>query len=47
MSGFIQIRPIRFTDFEDAMRFVRPTVVAEDLESYQDWNRQYGSFAVE
>ncbi|EFO22555.2 fidgetin protein [Loa loa] len=38
------IRSISFSDFETAMRFVRPTVVEKDLEGYQTWNKQYGSF---
>nr|CDQ06824.1 Bm9096, isoform b [Brugia malayi] len=42
-----EIRPICFSDFELAMRSVRPTVVAEDLERYQAWNKQYGSFVSE
>ncbi|VIO89699.1 SAP1 protein, putative [Brugia malayi] len=42
-----EIRPICFSDFELAMRSVRPTVVAEDLEGYQAWNKQYGSFVSE
>ncbi|VDN84214.1 unnamed protein product [Brugia pahangi] len=42
-----EIRPICFSDFEVAMRSVRPTVVAEDLEGYQAWNKQYGSFVSE
>ncbi|VDN82944.1 unnamed protein product [Brugia pahangi] len=42
-----EIRPICFSDFEVAMRSVRPTVVAEDLEGYQAWNKQYGSFLKE
>uniref|UniRef100_A0A915PPT7 Zinc finger CCCH-type with G patch domain-containing protein n=1 Tax=Setaria digitata TaxID=48799 RepID=A0A915PPT7_9BILA len=41
------IRPISFSDFEAAMRFVRPTVVDKDLEGYQAWNKQYGSFLKE
>ncbi|VDK85158.1 unnamed protein product [Onchocerca ochengi] len=38
------IRPISFSDFEAAMCFVRPTVAEKDLEGYQIWNEQYGSF---
>ncbi|CAG9531727.1 unnamed protein product [Cercopithifilaria johnstoni] len=41
------IRPISFSDFETAMRFVRPTVVEKDLEGYRAWNKQYGSFVLE
>lgn len=43
----VQIRPISFSDFETAMRFVRPTVVEKDLEGYRMWNKQYGSFVPE
>ncbi|MCP9263367.1 Fidgetin-like 1 [Dirofilaria immitis] len=41
------IRPISFSDFEAAMCFVRPTVVEKDLEGYQAWNKQYGSFVTQ
>ncbi|VDN19149.1 unnamed protein product [Gongylonema pulchrum] len=41
------IRSIALSDFEAAVRVVRPTVVPEDLKSYEDWNRHYGSFVFE
>uniref|UniRef100_A0A0R3S135 AAA domain-containing protein n=1 Tax=Elaeophora elaphi TaxID=1147741 RepID=A0A0R3S135_9BILA len=41
------IRPISLSDFETAIRLVRPTVVEKDLEEYRAWNKQYGSFVPE
>ncbi|XP_023970917.1 fidgetin-like protein 1 isoform X2 [Physeter macrocephalus] len=37
-----QVRPIAYSDFEDAFRTVRPSVSPEDLELYENWNRTFG-----
>lgn len=36
-------------DFETALDIVRPTVLASDLNTYQEWDRQFGchSFVVD
>ena len=38
-----QLRPISASDFEAAMRRVRPSVSAASLHQYEDWNQAYGS----
>lgn len=37
-----QVRPIAFSDFENAFRTVRPSVSPEDLQLYENWNRTFG-----
>ena len=37
-----QVRPIAYSDFENAFRTVRPSVSPEDLELYENWNRTFG-----
>ncbi|XP_036720430.1 fidgetin-like protein 1 isoform X2 [Balaenoptera musculus] len=37
-----QVRPIAYSDFEDAFRTVRPSVSPEDLELYENWNKTFG-----
>ncbi|XP_031300855.2 fidgetin-like protein 1 [Camelus dromedarius] len=37
-----QVRPIAYSDFENAFRTVRPSVSPKDLELYEDWNRTFG-----
>ncbi|ELT99931.1 hypothetical protein CAPTEDRAFT_159570 [Capitella teleta] len=41
-----QVRAITLQDFEDAIRQVRASVSQKDLDSYLDWNKQYGSFGI-
>ncbi|XP_076354425.1 fidgetin-like protein 1 isoform X2 [Tachypleus tridentatus] len=41
-----QVRPIKFEDFLDALRQVRASVSDNDLDSYINWNKKYGSGAV-
>lgn len=37
-----QVRPILYRDFQEALKTVRPSVSARDLELYEDWNRTFG-----
>ncbi|XP_004694559.1 PREDICTED: fidgetin-like protein 1 [Condylura cristata] len=37
-----QVRPITYTDFENAFRSVRPSVSLKDLELYENWNKTFG-----
>lgn len=37
-----QVRPILYCDFQEALRTVRPSVSAKDLELYEDWNKTFG-----
>lgn len=37
-----QVRPIVYSDFQDALRTVRPSVSSRDLELYEDWNKTFG-----
>lgn len=37
-----QVRPILYTDFQDALKTVRPSVSSKDLEQYEDWNKTFG-----
>ncbi|XP_067092735.1 fidgetin-like protein 1 [Osmerus mordax] len=37
-----QVRPILHSDFQEALRTVRPSVSPKDLELYQDWNKTFG-----
>ncbi len=36
------MRPVNIDDFEAAVRAVKPSVSAKDLDLYLDWNRQFG-----
>ncbi|XP_061645744.1 fidgetin-like protein 1 isoform X2 [Phyllopteryx taeniolatus] len=38
-----QVRPIRYGDFQDALKTVRPSVSSKDLELYEEWNKTFGS----
>jgi len=40
------VRPIRQSDFEDAIMQVRASVSAQDLDGYMEWNKQYGSLSI-
>ncbi|CAG6017863.1 unnamed protein product [Menidia menidia] len=37
-----QVRPIAYCDFQEALRTVRPSVSARDLELYEQWNQTFG-----
>ncbi|KAM7409151.1 hypothetical protein PAMA_002720 [Pampus argenteus] len=37
-----QVRPILYSDFQDALKTVRPSVSAKDLELYEEWNKTFG-----
>ncbi|XP_069545879.1 fidgetin-like protein 1 [Brachyistius frenatus] len=37
-----QVRPILYGDFQEALRTVRPSVSAKDLELYEEWNKTFG-----
>ena len=38
-----KVRPILLKDFIQAVKAVRSTVVEKDLESYREWDKQFGS----
>ncbi|KAH7683150.1 Microtubule-severing ATPase protein [Dioscorea alata] len=40
------MRPVTLQDFENALQEVRPSVSSNELNTYEDWNRQFGSLAV-
>ncbi|XP_028279194.1 fidgetin-like protein 1 [Parambassis ranga] len=37
-----QVRPILYHDFQEALKTVRPSVSAKDLELYEQWNKTFG-----
>ncbi|KAM9365828.1 fidgetin-like protein 1 isoform 1-T2 [Pholidichthys leucotaenia] len=37
-----QVRPILYSDFQEALKTVRPSVSAKDLELYDEWNKTFG-----
>ncbi|KAK5603004.1 hypothetical protein CRENBAI_014499 [Crenichthys baileyi] len=37
-----QVRPILYGDFQEALKTVRPSVSAKDLELYEEWNKTFG-----
>ncbi|XP_062375965.1 fidgetin-like protein 1 [Sardina pilchardus] len=37
-----QVRPILHSDFQEALRTVRPSVSSKDLELYEEWNKTFG-----
>ncbi|XP_030012534.1 fidgetin-like protein 1 [Sphaeramia orbicularis] len=37
-----QVRPILYSDFQDALNTVRPSVSTKDLELYEEWNKTFG-----
>ncbi|XP_039995077.1 fidgetin-like protein 1 isoform X2 [Xiphias gladius] len=37
-----QVRPILYSDFQDALKTVRPSVSSKDLELYEEWNKTFG-----
>ncbi|XP_029927285.1 fidgetin-like protein 1 [Myripristis murdjan] len=37
-----QVRPILHSDFQEALKTVRPSVSPKDLELYEEWNKTFG-----
>ncbi|XP_040209248.1 fidgetin-like protein 1 [Rana temporaria] len=37
-----QVRPISYTDFQNALQVVKPSVSTKDLELYEHWNKTFG-----
>lgn len=37
-----QVRPISYTDFQNALQVVKPSVSTKDLELYENWNKTFG-----
>ncbi|XP_041866405.1 fidgetin-like protein 1 [Melanotaenia boesemani] len=37
-----QVRPILYGDFQEALKTVRPSVSAKDLELFEEWNQTFG-----
>ena len=40
-----EVRPFNYSDFQEALNCVRPSVSQNDLKLYVDWDRTYGSGA--
>ncbi|KAI5957344.1 hypothetical protein KGF54_000272 [Candida jiufengensis] len=38
-----QIRPISLEDFENSLKYIRPSVSEEGLQQYEDWANKFGS----
>eukprot|EP00250_Pteridium_aquilinum_P014956 c22302_g2_i1 orf=409-1845(+) len=38
-----QVRPLRYTDFQQAMCGIRPSVSKDQLQHFELWNQQFGS----
>lgn len=38
------VRPIAFSDFQAALRQVRPSVAPSEVDGYLEWNDEFGSF---
>ncbi len=38
-----QVRAILYSDFQEALKTVRPSVSSKDLEIYEEWNKTFGS----
>jgi SpoVK/Ycf46/Vps4 family AAA+-type ATPase len=37
-----EIRPIRFEDFRNSLRTIRPSVSKQGLKQFEDWAREFG-----
>ncbi|XP_060896872.1 fidgetin-like protein 1 [Labrus mixtus] len=37
-----EVRPIIYSDFQEALKTVRPSVSSKDLELYEEWNKTFG-----
>ncbi|KAK8923425.1 Katanin p60 ATPase-containing subunit A1 [Platanthera zijinensis] len=40
------MRPVILQDFEDSLQEVRPSVSYNELSTYEEWNRQFGSLSM-
>ncbi|KAG1370113.1 putative ATPase family AAA domain-containing protein FIGL1 [Cocos nucifera] len=40
------MRPVTLQDFENALQEVRPSVSLNELGTYEEWNRQFGSLSI-
>ncbi|XP_010250750.1 PREDICTED: fidgetin-like protein 1 [Nelumbo nucifera] len=40
------MRPVTLQDFENALQEVRPSVSMNELGTYEDWNKQFGSLSL-
>eukprot|EP00268_Persea_americana_P066549 TRINITY_DN9075_c0_g1_i1.p1 TRINITY_DN9075_c0_g1~~TRINITY_DN9075_c0_g1_i1.p1 ORF type:complete len:692 (-),score=150.83 TRINITY_DN9075_c0_g1_i1:240-2315(-) len=40
------LRPVTLQDFEDALQEVRPSVSVNELGTYEEWNKQFGSLSI-
>lgn len=40
------MRSVTLQDFENALKEVRPSVSANELGTYEDWNQQFGSLSI-
>ncbi|GAA0149530.1 non-motor microtubule binding protein [Lithospermum erythrorhizon] len=40
------MRPVTLKDFKDALQEVRPSVSANELGTYEAWNKQFGSLSL-
>lgn len=38
-----QVRPLTYSDFRQAMKVIRPSVARDQLEQFEQWNRDFGS----
>lgn len=38
-----KIRPINLDDFKASLKYIRPSVLSESLQQYEDWAQKYGS----
>lgn len=38
-----QIRPINLSDFESSLQYIRPSVLSEGLQEYEEWATKFGS----
>ncbi|KAK6198581.1 P-loop containing nucleoside triphosphate hydrolase protein [Scheffersomyces amazonensis] len=41
-----QIRPINRKDFENSLKYIRPSVSKEGLKEYEDWSEKFGSSGI-
>jgi SpoVK/Ycf46/Vps4 family AAA+-type ATPase len=43
MKAEVRLRPIGMSDFKQAIQSVRPTVMPEHVQRYEDWGRKFGA----
>ena len=39
-----KLRPIKYSDFDNSLKNIRPSVGQESIKAYEDWNKMFGSF---